>query len=50
MSTEEKIREIYKKHKGKHDKVLVEVSEAFGWTIPQAYIATEFLYRPENYN
>ena len=44
------IREIYKKYKGKHDKVLVEVAKTFGWMIPQAYIATEFLYRPENTN
>jgi hypothetical protein len=54
------IREIYDKYyigstrndtcKKIKDGFLTEVAEQFGWTEPQAYIATEFLFRPENNN
>lgn len=47
---EARIRELYKQVDGNQDKLLKLLSEEFGWTVPQAYIATEFLYRPENYN
>ena len=32
------------------DGFLEAVAESFGWTIQQAYIATEFMFRPPNYN
>lgn len=50
MFPEKRIREIYKEHNGDHEKVLQAVAKEFGWTIQQAYTATEFLYRPENFN
>jgi len=27
-----------------------EVGKEFAWTVGQAYIATDFLFRPENHN
>lgn len=47
---EKRIKEIYDQYNGDHDKVLIAVAKEFGWTIQQAYIATEHLYRPENMN
>lgn len=53
---EKELREIYARHYPSDDyttaeEFLHEVSQRFGWTTGQAYIATEFLFRPkENYN
>lgn len=33
------------------EEFLRRISRHYGWTIPQAYIATEFMFRPkENFN
>lgn len=50
-SPEARLREIHAEC-GDDDAVvfLAKVSEEFNWTISQSYIATEFLYRPENFN
>lgn len=51
MFPEQRIRELHKEVNGDQDKLFEKLKEEFGWTTGQAYIATEFLYRPkENYN
>lgn len=60
MERDDVIRDIHKKYytgSSREDTLvkikdgfLAEVAERFGWTEQQAYIATEFLFRPPNYN
>lgn len=33
-----------------HEDFYKAVGKRFGWTLDEAYIATEFLFRPPNYN
>lgn len=33
-----------------HDEFLERIAKHYRWTVPQAYMATEFMFRPENYN
>lgn len=47
---EQRIREIFAENDRERWAVLEAVATEFGWTIQQAYIATEFLFRPENTN
>lgn len=47
---EKRIRELYDQVAGDQDKLFELLMKEFGWTREQAYIATEFLYRPPNMN
>lgn len=54
---EKALRELYQKMlpadytRGQYDAFMAEVAKQYNWTTGQAYIATEFLFRPkENYN
>ena len=58
MTTEEiidKLKHIKSKHFPSDDytsaeEFLEEVCKEFGWTTGQAYMNTDFLFRPENFN
>lgn len=50
MQREARMHELYEYHDGDHGKVLDAVMKEWNWTVQQAYIATEFLFRPENTN
>lgn len=45
-----RLREIFEIHDGGHEQVMKAVMTEYGWTEQQAYIATDFLFRPENTN
>lgn len=47
MFPEARIRELYKQVDGDQDKLLPLLMAEFDWTMAEAYIATEFLYRPK---
>lgn len=41
---------IIQKRGGNHGDLLNFLAKHYGWTVGQAYMATEFMFRPENYN
>ena len=43
---EARLRELYDEHLGDNDAVLAAAQREFSWTVQQAYVATEFLFRP----
>lgn len=49
-TSDRRIRELYDAAGGDFDLLAVMLRAEFGWTVQQSYIATEFLYRPPNYN
>ena len=50
MFPEQRLKEIFEECKGKYEEMQPIMMKEFGWTEEQCYIATEFLFRPENYN
>lgn len=46
----DRIKDLHKSVEGDFDKLAAALNEEFGWTVDESYMATEFLYRPENYN
>lgn len=47
----ERLKQLYEECSGSFDKMAPILEKEFGWTVQEAYIATEHLFRPkENYN
>lgn len=47
---EKRLIQLHEQVDGDFEKLQPLVTEEFGWSRGQVYWATEFLYRPENYN
>ena len=50
MQKEWRMKELYLENRGNQDKLFEALNKEYGWSESQAYMATEFLYRPENFN